>query len=60
MLNFLSNEQAAEGVRIAGASRIIGIDLNPNKFDLGKTIYFFDVCFLFTLLENWLALTMLF
>lgn len=52
MLNFLSNEQAAEGVRIAGASRIIGIDLNPNKFDLGKTIYFFDVCFLFTLLEN--------
>lgn len=27
---------AAEGARIAGASRIIGIDLNPKKFDLAK------------------------
>lgn len=26
----------ADGARIAGASRIIGIDLNPDKFDLGK------------------------
>lgn len=27
---------AAEGARIAGASRIIGIDVNPQKFDLAK------------------------
>ncbi|XP_042495065.1 uncharacterized protein LOC122074299 [Macadamia integrifolia] len=27
---------AAEGARIAGASRIIGIDVNPKKFDLAK------------------------
>lgn len=26
----------AEGARIAGAQRIIGIDVNPNKFELGK------------------------
>lgn len=26
----------ADGVRIAGASRIIGVDINPNKFDLAK------------------------
>ncbi|KAK4387359.1 Alcohol dehydrogenase 1 [Sesamum angolense] len=28
--------QAAEGARIAGASRIIGIDLNPNRFEEAK------------------------
>lgn len=27
---------AAEGARIAGASRIIGVDLNPNRFELAK------------------------
>ncbi|KAL8215633.1 hypothetical protein R6Q57_022470 [Mikania cordata] len=27
---------AAEGARIAGASRIIGVDLNANRFELGK------------------------
>lgn len=28
--------QAAEGARISGASRIIGVDLNPSRFDDGK------------------------
>ncbi|KAJ0537878.1 Alcohol dehydrogenase 2 [Helianthus annuus] len=27
---------AAEGARIAGASRIIGVDLNANRFELAK------------------------
>ncbi|GAB2270252.1 Alcohol dehydrogenase [Dionaea muscipula] len=27
---------AAEGARVAGASRVIGVDLNPNRFDLAK------------------------
>jgi len=27
--------QAAEGARIAGASRIIGIDLNSDRFEKG-------------------------
>ncbi|KAH0467042.1 hypothetical protein IEQ34_004280 [Dendrobium chrysotoxum] len=36
MLSFLSYEQAAEGARMAGASRIIGIDLISKKFDLAK------------------------
>ncbi|KAF5176216.1 Alcohol dehydrogenase-like [Thalictrum thalictroides] len=26
----------AEGARLCGATRIIGVDLNPNKFELGK------------------------
>lgn len=29
--------QAAEGARIAGASRIIGVDLNSSRFELGQT-----------------------
>jgi threonine dehydrogenase-like Zn-dependent dehydrogenase len=29
-------DQAAEGARISGASRIIGVDLHPNRFELGK------------------------
>ena len=29
-------EQVAEGARIRGASKIIGIDTNPNKFSKGK------------------------
>ncbi|XP_078164407.1 alcohol dehydrogenase-like 1 [Carex rostrata] len=28
----------AEGCRLRGVSRIIGIDLNPDKFELGKTV----------------------
>lgn len=28
-------KQAAEGARIAGASRIIGVDLNPARFEEG-------------------------
>lgn len=27
--------QVAEGCRLRGVSRIIGIDLNPDKFELG-------------------------
>ncbi|GAB2251719.1 hypothetical protein Droror1_Dr00004566 [Drosera rotundifolia] len=27
---------AAEGARVAGASRIIGVDLNPNRFEIAK------------------------
>ncbi|KAK8624076.1 hypothetical protein V6N13_065433 [Hibiscus sabdariffa] len=27
---------AAEGARVSGASRIIGVDLNPNRFELAK------------------------
>lgn len=30
--------QAAEGARIAGASRIIGVDLNPQRFDEGNSL----------------------
>lgn len=29
-------DQAAEGARIAGASRIIGVDLNSKRFDEGE------------------------
>lgn len=31
--------QAAEGARIAGASRIIGIDLNESRADEGKSLH---------------------
>ena len=31
-------DQAAEGARIAGASRIIGVDLNAKRFDEGIVI----------------------
>lgn len=27
--------QVAEGARLCGASRIIGVDINPSKFELG-------------------------
>lgn len=27
--------QAAEGARVSGASRIIGVDLNPARFEQG-------------------------
>ncbi|XP_043809593.1 alcohol dehydrogenase-like 7 isoform X2 [Manihot esculenta] len=27
----------AEGARLCGATRIIGVDMNPNKFEIGKT-----------------------
>ena len=30
-------DQAAEGARIAGASRIIGVDLNSKRFDEGES-----------------------
>lgn len=29
---------AVEGARLQGAGRIIGVDLNPNKFDVGKRL----------------------
>ncbi|KAL2609859.1 hypothetical protein R1flu_028432 [Riccia fluitans] len=32
----------AEGARVAGASRIIGVDINPSKFELGKLSGFTD------------------
>ncbi|KAL8215636.1 hypothetical protein R6Q57_022473 [Mikania cordata] len=32
----VGSPQAAEGARIAGASRIIGVDLNANRFELAK------------------------
>ena len=28
--------QVAEGARLQGAGRIIGVDLNPDKFEIGK------------------------
>lgn len=28
--------QVAEGARICGASKIIGVDINPDKCELGK------------------------
>lgn len=28
--------QVAEGARLRGASKIIGVDLNPEKFEIGK------------------------
>lgn len=34
--NLLHANQAAEGARIAGASRIIGIDLNAGRFSEGS------------------------
>ncbi|XP_049932365.1 alcohol dehydrogenase 1-like [Nymphaea colorata] len=35
-LDFLKALQAAEGARVARASRIIGVDLNPNRFEEAK------------------------
>ncbi|KAK6940562.1 Alcohol dehydrogenase-like, C-terminal, partial [Dillenia turbinata] len=32
----VASQQADEGARIAGASRIIGVDLNPNRFEEAK------------------------
>ena len=29
-------DQAAEGARVSGASRIIGVDINPSRFEEGK------------------------
>jgi len=29
---------AIMGCKAAGASRIIGVDINPNKFDIGKKL----------------------
>ena len=33
---FFSYDQAMEGAKMAGASRIIGVDLNPAKYEQGK------------------------
>ncbi|KAF3586515.1 hypothetical protein F2Q69_00027337, partial [Brassica cretica] len=33
---------AAEGARLRGAAKIIGVDLNPDKFELGKKFGFTD------------------
>lgn len=35
---FFVHLQAAEGARIAGASRIIGVDLNPQRFEEGISL----------------------
>jgi hypothetical protein len=32
---FPSHDQAMEGAKMAGASRIIGVDLNPEKYEQG-------------------------
>jgi hypothetical protein len=32
---FTSHDQAMEGAKMAGASRIIGVDLNPEKYEQG-------------------------
>lgn len=37
MLN--SMIKVAEGARICGATKIIGVDINPEKFELGKHYY---------------------
>lgn len=34
--DLISFGQAAEGARIAGASRIIGVDLNASRFEQGN------------------------
>jgi Zn-dependent alcohol dehydrogenase len=34
--SFFGNLQAAEGARLAGASRIIGVDLNSGRFEGAK------------------------
>jgi alcohol dehydrogenase/alcohol dehydrogenase class-P len=40
LVRVVSISQAAEGARIAGASRIIGVDLNSNRFNEGeRSIY---------------------
>lgn len=35
-MNFF-RKQVAEGVRLRGAAKIIGVDLNPAKFEIGLT-----------------------
>ena len=30
------NLQVAEGSKLCGASRIIGVDINPEKFEIGR------------------------
>lgn len=35
---FFVHLQAAEGARTAGASRIIGVDLNPQRFEEGISL----------------------
>ena len=37
-------EQVAEGAKVAGASRIIGIDIDSNKFERGT----YQCCLLFS------------
>jgi S-(hydroxymethyl)glutathione dehydrogenase/alcohol dehydrogenase len=32
--------QVAQGAKMCGASKIIGVDLNPNKEEVGKSINF--------------------
>lgn len=36
--NWTTASQVAEGAKAAGASRIIGIDIDSNKFDIGSVI----------------------
>ena len=37
---------AAEGARLRGAAKIIGVDLNPDKFELGKVVLYLYLIFL--------------
>lgn len=36
----------AEGARLRGAAKIIGVDLNPDKFELGKLVLCLHLIFL--------------
>lgn len=36
----------AEGARVRGAAKIIGVDLNPDKFELGKVVLYLYLIFL--------------
>jgi Zn-dependent alcohol dehydrogenase len=36
---FFSHDQAMEGAKMAGASRIIGVDLNPAKYEEGTVCH---------------------
>ena len=39
--------QVAQGAKMCGASKIIGVDLNPEKEKVGKSIFPFAIAYLF-------------
>lgn len=53
----------AEGARVRGAAKIIGVDLNPDKFELGKVVLYLYLIFLSISLRKlfffWFSLTKL-